>query len=372
MVDLGAAAAARINRIASIVLPRFEVMDGAAAMVVRSDRANANPARRFRVREIADGAMSPPRDTLDDAALTPRENEVTWIDLIDPDTDTLASLRRAFHLHPLIMEELTEEHRTSDVRVFDGSTYAVLRFPRMTRDSIATDEVQIVIGEGLLITIHHPLALDLDEMLRHWEQTPEPWRGTSSALLYALLRLVMDVFVPVVDRLSERLDVLEHHALLPRRDAPPKREVVHTLFSLTEQITDLHNMAVPTMDMIHSLQHNSDWFSHEKGNAYTRDVLDDARHLSHRLEMLRETAQRLFDMVNSLITLHRADVEAQLTLVATIFLPLTLLSSYFGQNFKFMTDHIEGPLSFIAWGVAVPLAALAVIMLALWKVGAFR
>lgn len=328
-------------------------------------------AEHCHVREIVDGEMGPPRDVLDDAALTPREGEVTWIDLTNPSDETLAELERAFHLHPLIMEELTESHRTSDVRVFDGSTFAILRFPRLSGGEIETDEVQIVIGEGYLITAHQTLGFDLDEIIHHWEAAPGSWRSTSSSLLYALLRLVMDIFVPVVDHLSDRLDTLQHHALLPHRDAPPRREVVNTLFGLTEQITDLHNMAVPTMDMIHSLQHNSDWFSHQKGNAYTRDVLDDARHLSHRLEMLRETAQRLFEMVNSLITLHRADVEKQLTLVATIFLPLTLLSSYFGQNFTFMVNHVDGLWSFLAWGVAAPLIALAIILAVMWKVRAF-
>ncbi len=324
------------------------------------------------MREIFGGEMGSPRDALDEAALTMREGEVTWIDLTNPSDQTLAELERAFTLHPLIMEELTERHRTSDVRVFDGATFAVLRFPRITEDDIETDEVQIVIGDGYLVTAHEPLAFDLDDLAANWKATPESWRTTSASLLYALLRLVMDVFVPVVDRLSERLDELQHHALLPHGDAPPKREVVGTLFHLTEQITDLHNMAVPTMDMIHSLQHNSDWFSHKKGNAYTRDVLDDARHLSHRLETLRETAQRLFDMVNALITLHRADVEKQLTLVATIFLPLTLLSSYLGQNMDFMTEHIAGVWGFLIWGVAAPLVALAIILLFMWKVRAFR
>ncbi len=332
----------------------------------------SDTAERCHVREIEAGAMGPPRDVLDEAALTPREGEVTWIDLTTPSDGTLAELERAFTLHPLIMEELTQRHRTSDVRVFDGVTFAVLRFPRIADGEIRADEVKIVIGDSFLVTVHEPLAFDLDDLVANWQVTPESWRATSASLLYALLRLVMDVFVPVVDRLGEQLDTLQHHALLPHGDAPPRREVVNTLFHLTEQIIDLHNMAVPTMDMIHSLQHNSDWFSHEKGNAYTRDVLDDARHLSNRLEMLRATAQRLFEMVNALITLHRADVEKQLTLVATIFLPLTLLSSYLGQNLKFMTDHIEGMWSFLAWGVAAPLVALAVILAVLWRVRAFR
>jgi magnesium transporter len=351
------------------------VNDGVAAMSSGDANPGADGGQVCQVRRIVDGEMRAAEDGLDVDALARCDGCVTWIDLTNPDRATIDELERAYQLHPLIVEELTETHRTSDVRVFDGATFAVLRFPTLQDASDGTidaEEVEIVIGDGFLVTAHTPLHLDLEEMMPHWKSAPESWRQTSSALLYALLRLVIDVFVPVVDHLNESLESLEHHALMPGRDAPPRREVVNRLFNVTEQITDLHNMAVPTMDMIHSLQHNSDWFSHEHGNAYTRDVLDDARHLSHRLEMLRDTAGRLFEMVNALITLHRADVEKQLTLVATIFLPLTLLSSYFGQNFKFMTDHIEGIWSFLAWGVAAPVLALAVILALMWKVGAFR
>ncbi len=112
--------------------------------------------------------------------------------------------------------------------------------------------------------------------------------------------------------------------------------MVSTVFQLNEQIIDLLDMAVPTMDMMHSLQHSSDWFWHDNGDAYTRDVRDDAHHLS----------SRLFEMVNALIRLHCADVEKQLTMVATIFLLLTLFSSRFGQNLAFMAEHRKGSAEF--------------------------
>jgi magnesium transporter len=329
-------------------------------------------AQRCRVREIVGGTMGPPRDVPIEAALAAGEGAVTWIDLVAPRPATLAALEAAYHLHPLIMEELVERHRTSDVRVFDGATFAILRFPRLREGAIETEEVQIVVGDGYLVTVQRDRGVDLDALLPHWQQAPDAWRSTSGSLLYALMRLVVDIFVPVVDELESRLGAVQRSAVRPGRGASPRSEVVNTLFELTEQINDLHTMAVPTMDMIHSIRHNSDWFSQEAGNAYIRDVLDDATHLAHRLETLLDTAGRLFDMVNALISLHQADVGRQLTLVATIFLPLTLLSSYFGQNFRVLINGIDDRWGFLFWGVGAQVVALAVIMLVLWKVGAFR
>jgi magnesium transporter len=88
--------------------------------------------------------------------------------------------------------------------------------------------------------------------------------------------------------------------------------------------------------------------------------------------MLRDTGQRLFEMVNSLVTLQRTDVSKQLTIVATIFLPLSFVASYFGQNFQFMTDAVASRDAYLFWGLGVQLFTLVSIFLALWKFGAFR
>lgn len=332
------------------------------------------PGPAARVRTIVSGELHGETSSLDRHVLDRAgdEGRLIWVDLVNPQKADLETLRHAYGLHPLAVGEVFQHHRTSAASSFNGVTHVVAQYPDLSDETISAKEIQAIIGTGFFITIHGAGVLDTDAVLGHWEATPQDWRSTSSSLLYATFRVALAEFGPVADRLDENVTLLEEEAVHPHNAGTPKRQLLYRLFNATEQITDLHNIAAPLQDAMRSLEHNSNWFDHEHGNAYTRDVVDDAYHLARRLQMLTQTAERLFEMVNSLITLQRNDVSKQLTIVATIFLPLSFLGTYFGQNFRYMTDAVSGGAAFLVWGVLAPLASLLVIVAVMWKVGAFR
>lgn len=337
------------------------------------DREVASTERSIRVRVFVSGELERDDATLNQESLRDlADDRLVWIDLVHPERATLEALADIYNLHPLTVDEVFDTHRESDVSTFDGSAHIVIYYPYSHDKTFTAGEIQVIIGQGFLISIHEPDILDPDDVFGPWRATPAKWRSTSSSLLYAILRLAMSAFSPIADRLSDALEELEDTAIDPENRGTPKRETLYRLFNLTEQITDLHNIAMPMKDMMQSLIHNSDWFSGENGNAYTRDIADDVVHLVNRLHMLRDTGQRLFEMVNSLVTLQRTDVSKQLTVVATVFLPLSFVASYFGQNFMFMEDAVAGRSDYLVWGVGVQLVSLAVILAIMWKFGAFR
>lgn len=336
-------------------------------------RDSPSAAQVIQVRIFADGELERDSASLSQASLRAvQDDRLVWIDLADPERATMETLAEIYDLHPLTVDEVFDTHRESDVSTFNGSAHIVIHYPFRHDDTFTSSEIQVIIGEGFLITIHEPDVLDTDNVHIHWKSTPRTWRSTSSSVLYAILRVAMFTFSPVADRLADALEELEETAIGSEKQGRPKRETLYRLFDLTEQITDLYNIAMPMKDMMQGLIHNSDWFSGENGNAYTRDVADDIVHLVNRLHLLRETGQRLFEMVNSLITLQRTDVSKQLTVVATIFLPLSFVVGYFGQNFQYMTDGVASRGDFLFWGIGVQVLALAVILIMLWRFGAFR
>lgn len=337
------------------------------------DRDVTSMERSIQIRIFASGDLEYEDTTLSPESLhAVAEDRLVWIDLVNPERATLEVLADIYNLHPLTVDEVFDTHRESDVSTFESSAHIVLYYPYRHDHTFTASEIQVIIGHRFLISIHEPDILDADDVFGSWRATPAKWRSTSSSLLYAILRIAMSAFSPITDHLSDALEELEDTAMDPENRGTPKRETLYKLFDLTEQITDLHNIAMPMKDMMQSLIHNSDWFSGENGNAYTRDIADDVVHLVNRMHMLRDTGQRLFEMVNSLVTLQRTDVSKQLTIVATVFLPLSFLASYFGQNFQFMTDAVTSRNAYLFWGLGVQLFTLVAIFLALWKVGAFR
>lgn len=326
-----------------------------------------------RVCSFVRGELRGETDALDDARLTIDSGAgFVWIDLVDPRPETLARLAERYHLHPLAVAEVFEPHRESAAKIFEGAAHVIALFPRQHELPLRTGEVQVIAGEGFLISIHRTDFQDIGRLLDQWDAIPDEWRQASSSLVYAILSQAMHPFAPLTDEVEDKLNRLEELTLSPAAKRLPKRETLHELFDLTEQISDLHDLAVPLRTVLQSMSENDTWLTGGHGHAYLVDVYDDAVRLAERLEMLRDAAKRLFEMVNSLITLQRTDVSNQLTVVATIFLPLSFISGYFGQNFKYMTDSVASRWDFLIWGGVVHVAALVVILIMLRRLGALR
>ena len=328
---------------------------------------------RVRVRAFARGALREETDALDAAHLlsVDRDAGFAWIDLVEPRRETVDWLAGHYRLHPLAEAEVFEAHRESAVKIFEGAAHVIALFPRRHDLPIRTGEVQLIVGEGFLISIHQADFQDVERVLEQWASVPDEWRQTSSSLVYAILAQAMRPFVPLADAAEDALSLLEEETIHPAAKRLPKRETLHRLFDLTEQISDLHDLAAPLRSVLESLSQNDAWLTGGHGHAYLADVYDDAARLAERLEMLRDAAERLFNMVNSLITLQRTDVSNQLTVVATIFLPLSFITGYFGQNFAYMTGSVASRWDFLIWGGLLQVATLAVILVTLKRLGAF-
>ena len=321
------------------------------------------------IRTITAGELEQETRSLDREVLASAGREhLVWTDLVNPTRAMLETLKEVYNLHPLAMREISQRHRVSGVRFFDDITHLVVQVPLVVDETIGAQELQIIIGDGFFISIQGASVLDSDSLLHQWRATSPDWRSTSSSLLYTCFRVVLSQFGPLAEELDDALNQLEREAIDPQNGGTPDRRTLYNLFTVTEQITDLSNIANPLNDVMVSLGHNGNWFSHEQGNAWSRDVINDARHLVNRLQMLQDTGQRLFDMVNTLITLQRADVADRLTLVATVFLPLTALGSFFGQNFQYLEDVIASREDFLLWGVAAPIVSLLIIFAVLQRV----
>lgn len=332
---------------------------------------NASPVAEsvVHIRTIVSGELEQETRALDREVLASAGREhLVWIDLVNPTRATLETLQEVYNLHPLAVREVSQRHRVSGASFFDEITHLVVQVPLVTGDTIGAQDLQIIIGEGFFISIHGSSVLDADGVLQQWRATSPDWRSTSSSLLYACYRVVLSAFGLLVEQLEDALSQLEKEAIDPENGGTPERHTLYNLFTVTEQITDLYNIASPVKDVMVSLENNSDWFSQEQANAWSRDVTDDARHLAKRLQMLQDTGQRLFDMVNTLITLQRADVADRLTLVATVFLPLTALGSFFGQNFQYLEEAIATREDFLLWGVTAPIVSLIIIFAVLQRV----
>ena len=297
---------------------------------------------------------------------------VTWIDLVDPSTATLRWLEKTCELNPQAVTKTFTPHRTTAVTRFADTTHIVLHYPLLQEEAhLIRQEVQMILRGRLLITVHRHGGLNVADVLDHWRGAPEIWRSTTGSLLYANLREIIAAFVAAADSLDMALERVHDEVVTPEQVTMPRRRMLFALFDVSEQIADLHEMAEPAVSLTQRLKRNYEWLGDVRGADHAQDLLDEASLLASRLRLMGDTAGRLLDSFYALITLRSSDMSNRLTIVATIFLPLSFLSSYFGQNFHYLTDRLGSGGQFVAWGLAVPLLSLTIILVLLQRFGAF-
>lgn len=308
-------------------------------------------------------------DAIDDARLDEltARREFFWLDVVAPSDEQLTALARRFRWHPLAVEDTREfDQRPKLDRYGDHMLivfYGALGFgsgahadgederPRLV-------EVHLLISGDQVVTIRHRRCTELDELRGRLAAESEP--ESEQFVVYRILDALTDTFFPLLDRLDERIDQLEDEILLAASDRQ-----LQEVFQLKRQLGGLRRVVTPQRDLtaraideladLPGLSLSSrDWF---------RDLYDHLIRISDLVDSYRDLLTSLMDVYLSTTSNRMNAVMKQLTLVSTIFLPITALTGFFGMNFGWMVGHIESPAAFFALGVGGGLvAALALVL----------
>lgn len=295
-----------------------------------------------------------------------------WIDLVDPDRETIHHINRHFPLHRLAVEAVFEQRRRPGVSIYEQSVYVQMHHVQRRDQHIESEPIKIFLGSGYFITIRPNSAFPVERIIDRWDAAPDEWQAHASSLLYALADILVDQLARVTDELEDELRKEDRYGPRMGGASTPGSSVLESLYKITDQISDTYAIAMPLRETVQSLLGGGDLLGEHRGAEYFRDVYEHAVYISDRLENLQNLAQRIFDMVGALINLRLSDVSKQLTVVATIFLPLSFITGYFGQNFGFMVREVYSGGAFVLYGVVLPVTALIVILAVLIRVRAFR
>jgi magnesium transporter len=271
-----------------------------------------------------------------------------WLDLHAPGAEERAKLHEIFGFHPLALEDT--EHFGQRPKLDDYGDHVFLVFygawQHRDNDPDPLREVDMFISGQYVITIHRdPLPLfdkereELDGRVLHSEQF----------LLYRILDALVDSFFPLLGDMDEEIDELES-ALL----ANPTEGQLQRLFSLKRQLVAMRKVITPQRDLFAS---SVDRISELPGldldeRNYFRDIYDHLIRISDLIDSYRDLLSGATDLYLSTVSNRQNDVMKQLTVIATIFLPLGFITGFFGQNFGFLVTHLlTGELTFWLVGV---------------------
>jgi magnesium transporter len=278
--------------------------------------------------------------------------QFTWIDLEGPSEEDLAQISQHIKLHPLTLDDArTFEQRP---KIEDYADYVfIVAFgvdPGTESGGALLREVHLIVSGDAVVSVHRRPDPALDALRQRYN---DQMIRSEQFLVYQILDAVTSTFVPMLSRVDDDIDDIEEAVLKQPREQDLKR-----IYALKRDLVAMRRVVAPMRDMF---QRNSDRLSELPGletddKLYFRDLYDGLIRTSEMIDAYRDLLSGTTDLYLSTVANRQGEVNRQLTIIATIFLPLSFFTGFFGQNFSLLTNHIiNRGWSFWVFGVGLML-----------------
>ena len=303
--------------------------------------------------------------TVEDVAelvATPDSGEVAWIDVQGlGDESVLKTLAHNFAIHALALEDVVHEPQRPKAEEYPAHHFMILHMLRLhDGQKVASTQLGLFIGRSHVLTFHEGPAECLEPVRRRLQSHQGQIRDCGADYLgYVIMDAVVDAYFPVVEMLGDRLETLEELAL-----HAPTLTTMRRINRIRKALRDLRRMLWPTRDAINRLLRDSSAFVSERTRLHLRDIYDHCVQMAEVTETYREFAADLVNTYHSGAANRSNEVMKVLTILASIFIPLTFLTGIYGMNFEFMPELHYRWSYFLLLGT---MAALAAGMLLLFR-----
>jgi magnesium transporter len=314
--------------------------------------------------------------TLDEAASRPRRGgNYVWIELREPAKELMADVGRRFGLHELAIEDAVAAGQDERPKVETYDDFYFIVFRSAAYDAGARElrlgEVDIFLGPGFVIAVRHGSAEGPERARRRLEHHPELLKSGPAAVVWGILDTVVDDFGPVLEGLEREIDDVER-AIFSGRE-----ELTEQIYLLKRDVNDVYHAMHPLLAPLDALERGVFTPIDPGLLRYFRDVNDHVRRIHEEVLAQRDQLTSALEAHLSLIGLRQNSIAAaqsqvvrRLTIVATVFLPLTFITGFFGQNFAWLVQHVDTLAAFVAFGLG-GLVIPCILFLVWFKRGGF-
>jgi magnesium transporter len=288
---------------------------------------------------------------------------VSWIDIEGlHDTDLLARFGAHFGLHPLVLEDVLNTHQRPKLEQYEDYLYIVARMlfaKNGDEGALHSEQVSIILGEHFVVTFQEIPGDVFDPVRRRVEMG----QGRSRALgpdylVYSLLDAIVDNYFVLLQKIAERIETVEQSIA-----EEPKKEDLAAIHRLRRELVYLRRTVWPLRDVVSGLDRSESKLVTDDARIYLRDLHDHVVQVIESVENFRDVLASLQDLYVSAVSNRTNEVIRVLTVISTIFVPLTFLAGVYGMNFEHFPElrwH-WGYLGFWAVSVTVVIFLLGVL-----------
>jgi magnesium transporter len=299
-----------------------------------------------------------PGCTLQEAQESFESPRTTWLHVQGtPTEEQLRSIGEAYQLHPLALEDVLHVGQRAKLEPFDDEIFAVLGMPQLVGEQVQASQLSLFLGKTWLVSFvsgkHDPFgairqrAAQADSRIR---------RGGVDFLFYSLLDTAIDFSFPTMEAIGERIEALEITVF-----DNPSRDALDEIHRLKRELLLLRRILWPQRDMLNGLLRDEHVQIQETTRPYLRDCYDHSVHALDLVEGYREMASSLLEIYLSSLSNRLNDVMRLLTIIATVFIPLSFIVGLYGMNF----DRSVSPWNMPELGMRFGYPVLWLVMLAI-------
>lgn len=282
-----------------------------------------------------------------------RKSTVTWINIDGiHQIETLGKLGEHFELHPLIMEDILNTDQRPKMEDFENYIYIVLKMLYYNKNNgITAEQISLILGTNFVISFQEKEG-DVFNAVRERIRGNKGRMRKSGAdyLAYSLVDSIVDHYFIVLEVLEEKIELLEEILVVH-----PTPEALRTIYDLKRNLVILRKSVWPLREVINSLGRGESPLIKESSLIYLRDVRDHTIHVIDTIEIFRDISSEMHEIYLSNISNRLNGVMKMLTIIATIFMPLTFIAGVYGMNFRYMPELTW------RWGYPAILLAMAAV-----------
>jgi magnesium transporter len=300
--------------------------------------------------------------SIDRAWLSPTADVFLWVDLESPSIPESLILSETFAFHKLSVEDAMSARQYPKVEAYDGYLYIILHGIAFgQRDHcFSTQDVDFFLGPTFLVTVHSADCPSIADMCEHAPRNPKILSEGPVSLFHRIVDAMVDHYRPEMDKLEERLDDLENKIF-----RAPDPKLIRQILDEKRQVAALRRIVTPQRDVISRLARRDFVDISTEMSFRFRDVYDHLVRLADDAFMFQDRITGMLDAHLSYVSNRLNEVMKVLTVVATIFMPLTLLTGLYGMNVQFPRFPGDDGAQF--WWIFGIMLALVVVMLALFR-----
>jgi magnesium transporter len=254
-----------------------------------------------------------------------------WADFNVPSEEEVKLLDLHFHFHPLAIEDCIHFLQRPKLDYYDGYHFFVLH--ALNQKTLTPEEMDMFVGNNYLITFHLTELREVEEVWQRASTNEKVWKKGSINIVYLLMDKIVDQYFPSAYQIEDHLNELNNNT-----NEQPTRTLIDQVFDIRRDLLKLRRIIVSMRDLLYRILNSERLEGFKEYKVYFSDIYDHLLRLTEMIESSRDITSDMRDSYISLNSNRMNKIMMTLTIISSIFIPLTFVAGVYGMNFEYMPE----------------------------------